>query len=117
MSIDIQKALEIGWPNLGWSAGATYESIEWSEKISGRPKPTKAEIADVWERYKAQRDALAYRDQRKAAILAAWPVHAQLEAITEAASGDSTKMEAMVEAIAEIKRQYPKPGGASAQTI
>jgi len=45
---------------------------------------------------------------RRAAILAAWPIHAQLEAHAEAAAGRPEKLQQMQADFARIKAENPK---------
>jgi hypothetical protein len=48
-------------------------------------------------------------DERRAAYLAAWPVHAQLEAHADAAAGHPEKLNAMMADLKAIKLTIPKP--------
>jgi hypothetical protein len=52
-----------------------------------------------------------YDKARRAAILAEWPVHAQLEAITENAMGRPEKLDALKAFILSVKGRFPKPRG------
>ena len=51
----------------------------------------------------------SWKRSRKESFLAEWPMHAQLEALTDAAAGDPTKFDRMRADFAEIKKLYPKP--------
>ncbi|WBF68245.1 hypothetical protein LN040_03840 [Desulfovibrio subterraneus] len=55
--------------------------------------------------------APTYDEQRRAAILAKWPLPAQLEALTEAAESPQRpeKLAALLADIQGIKELYPKP--------
>jgi len=50
-------------------------------------------------------------EARRAAILAAWPVHVQMEAHAEAAAGRPEKLLQMLADISAIKAANPKPEG------
>lgn len=49
-----------------------------------------------------------YAELRQVAILEAWPVAAQIEALTEAAADRPEKLAALQAHIAAVKAQYPK---------
>lgn len=53
--------------------------------------------------------SMSYRRLRREAILAAWPIHKQLEAQQDAANGDRAKLDQMNSDIAAIKERIPKP--------
>lgn len=48
------------------------------------------------------------RAVRRGAYLSAWPIEAQLEALTDASNGDDTKLKRLMADIAKIKDTYPK---------
>lgn len=52
-----------------------------------------------------------YASARKAEILKAWPVHMQLEAITEFINDRPEKMHQLTDFIQTVKDLYPKPTG------
>ncbi len=54
------------------------------------------------------------RTARQAAYLAAWPIHAQLEAHAEAAAGRPEKLQKMNADFAEIRAAHPLPGDSNA---
>lgn len=47
---------------------------------------------------------------RRAGYLKAWPVEAQLEALTDAASGRPEKLARLLDALKAVKDLYPKKG-------
>jgi hypothetical protein len=51
----------------------------------------------------------SWKRSRREAYLNEWPMHAQLEALTDAAAGDPTKLDLMRAQFADIKKLYPKP--------
>lgn len=56
-----------------------------------------------------EREKTAYADARRAEILAAFPIHAQLEALTESAAGRPEKLAALLAHINAVKAKHPKP--------
>lgn len=53
----------------------------------------------------------SWKRSRKAEILADWPLDLQLEALTEAASGNDSKLNNLKGHIKTVKGNNPKPGG------
>lgn len=49
------------------------------------------------------------KETRKNAILTLWPVHKQMEAISDQLTGDTTKFEQLQKDIENIRKQYPYP--------
>jgi hypothetical protein len=49
------------------------------------------------------------QQRRRDAIIEAWSVDAQLEALTENAAGRPEKLQELLAFIADVKKQHPKP--------
>ena len=89
-------------PTIGYYEGDRLDSADAA--VPRRPAPGMAWDADAATWYAPP---VPYDQARREAILAAWPVHAQLEAITELAASRPEKMEQLQVDIAAIKIQFP----------
>lgn len=80
-----------------------------------QPKaPSLTHVLDMtgnWELPITEEQINAYvKDARRDAILRAWPVSAQLEALTENVAGRPEKLNKLLSDISQIKQEFPKTG-------
>lgn len=76
------------------------------------PSPTHVlDMTGNWELPITEEQINAYVDDaRRDAILRAWPVSAQLEALTENMAGRPEKLNKLLSDISQIKQEFPKAG-------
>ena len=120
MTTDYSKALEHGWPDAEWSCGETYDSIVM---LDATPKPTEAQLDQAYADYRAEQEALAYRQARKIDYTKEMsPEGEPLESIgdpldeviqqladTVPAGSRRAGFQALIDKIAAIKARHPPP--------
>ena len=84
-----------------------YNKIIWNDTEIAKPTPE--ECQDEWDKMQVEESSNEVMEKRKTAILEKYPIHVQLEAITEYHAGRPDKLNAMAADIEDnIKPMYPK---------
>src|SRR3990167_7529738 len=73
---------------------------EWNVNL---PRPSEKEIMSFEQEWLDWKKSIAYKELRRNAILDEWPVHEQLEAITELEMGLPEKLKELLEHIKKVK--------------
>lgn len=107
--MNIQRLLELKYPDQEWAIGDTYESLAWGEKNS-KEKPSLEELTSLWSSSDLQLEIhnLEVIESRKTEILSSWPIHKQFEALTEFHMEKPGKLDELLSFVVAVKEKYPK---------
>lgn len=101
---------EDGW--VGWAFQFDYvgdrEGVPGDWRGENR-RTVEMRVAESIGRAIAGEKPLPWDRARREAYLKAWPVHAQIEALVDAAAGRTTKLDQMTAEFSAIKAAHPKP--------
>src|SRR3990167_1844656 len=109
MNNNLENILEWKYPQL--KNGVDYKIVQHSEKEGCKiedwkaiePEPTVEEVMKLEPEWLGWKKSIAYKELRRNAILDEWPVHEQLEAITELEMGLPEKLKELLEHIKKVK--------------